>query len=162
MGDTNGTTVVASGKSADDLAFEARMAARAERKRGSDAQRQALERASMLALDDAEQQFGDDRVKRVVVAPLCIIVIGIPDPVAVKRWRQVSRSDRAKPADKMNASDEMGKSAVLWPTAENPCKVPGLPATYEALCEVYAGLPESASAEAVKLAGILDTEEVGK
>lgn len=167
MSTNNGASAIlaasdAVGKSAEDLAFEAMMAERKARKTAGADKIRALERAAMFALNAAEIEEGDERVKLLDAAPLCKVVVGVPDPVAVKRFRQVSRSDRAKPADKTEASDAVGKSAVRWPTKENPCKVPGLPATYEDLCEAYPGLHDSVGMAAMTLAGILDKDDVGK
>lgn len=97
--------------------FAARMRARDVRKLGVKATADAYEQTVMLALDDAEQEYGDNAVKRVDIDPgVCSVIIARTDALTapVRHLRTLQRSATAKPSAKMQAAENVGRGATVW------------------------------------------------
>lgn len=139
-------------------AHDARMAARDARKATRRAVHDDYEIDVMAALDDAEQEHGDENVKRVDISPGACSVIVARTPALgppVRHLRALQRSGSAKPAAKMQAAENVCKAAVVWPP-------PGSPGDYASTDKAYPAATETIANAALALAGAQDAEDAGK
>lgn len=132
--------------------FEARMRARAARKAGLKTASEAYEQTVMLALDDAEQEYGDNAVRRVDIDPgVCAVIIARTDTLTmpVRHLRTLQRSANAKPAAKMQAAESVARAAVVW-------------GDFVAVSKSYPAAAETIVNAALVLAGAQADEDAGK
>lgn len=132
--------------------FTKRMLARDARKAVGKATSEAYERTVMLALDDAEQEHGDDAVRRVDISPgVCSVIIARTDSLTapVRHLRTLQRSANAKPAAKLQAAENVARAAMVWGDFAKVSK--DYPAAAETICNA-----------ALMLAGAQAEEDAGK
>lgn len=136
----------------DVAAFDARMKARDARKTAGKVAAEAYERTVMLAVDDAEQEHGDDAVRRVDISPgVCSVIIARTDSLTapVRHLRTLQRSANAKPAAKLQAAENVARAATVW--GDFPAISKSYPAAAETICNA-----------ALVLAGAQAEEDAGK
>lgn len=140
-------------KVADDVsAYETRMKARDARKAAGKAAADAYERTVMLALDDAEQEHGDDAVKRVDIAPgVCSVIIARTESLGapVRHLRTLQRSSNAKPAQKLQVAENVARAAMVW-------------GDFAAVTKAYPAAAETICNAALTLSGAQAEEDAGK
>lgn len=135
--------------------FEKRMEARAARKALIKTKAEEYEQVVMLALDDAEIEYGDTRVKRVDIAPgECSVIVAYTPALSgpMKHFRSSSANGKG---DKERAMANICKAAVVWPAKGQPMDIDGVEADYP-LCRTQI------VNTAVALAGFADQEDAGK
>ena len=150
------------------MSIEEKRAARAGKVEAHRAMVKAINESAEEALYDAEDVFGIGRAKIVrgdsdESMCACVLVITVPeDPAIVARYRDKMQSDKTGPQGKRQEQDKVAEAAVFFPTKARPCKVDGAAPDYATLVSKFPGLPVSVCVETLKLAGILDAEDVGK
>lgn len=137
----------------DDVgAYEARMKARDARKAAGKTAAEAYERTVMLALDDAEQEYGDDAVRRVDIAPgVCSVIIARTDALGlpVRALRTFQRSANARPTAKLQAAESVARIAMVW-------------GDFAAVTKTYPAAAETICNAALTMAGAQAEEDAGK
>lgn len=132
--------------------YEARMKARDARKAVGKTAAEAYERNVMLALDDAEQEHGDDAVRRVDIAPgVCSVIIARTDALTapVRHLRTLQRSTNAKPMAKLQVAENVARIAMVW-------------GDFAAVTKAYPAAAETICNAALTLSGAQAEEDAGK
>lgn len=145
-------------KSEKQAAFDLRMAARNERKAKAKAVSEDYEIDVMTALDDAEQEYGDNRVRRVDVAPgirSVIVAFTAPLKMPIKHLRAVLDNPNAKATERTKCFDTIAPLAVVWPPK-------GQPGDYASTVDEYPACRGQIVSAALAVAGAVDQEDAGK
>lgn len=133
-------------------AFDSLMAARNARKAAAKATSEDYEIDVMTALDKAEQEHGDDAVRRVDIAPgVCSVIIARTDAIGppVRHLRTLQRSTNAKPQAKLQAAENVARAAMVWGDFAKVTK--DYPAAAETICNA-----------ALTMSGAQAEEDAGK
>jgi hypothetical protein len=138
--------------------FDALMVARNARKAAAASAAADYEIDVMTALDAAEQEYGDDRVKRVDISPgVCSVIIARTDALTapVRHLRTLQRSANAKAPERLKVAENIARAAVVWPAK-------GAPMDLAAVDKAYPAAVETIVNAALVLAGAQAEEDAGK
>jgi hypothetical protein len=155
VGDQNGAAIAAvDTRTERQRQHDERMAKRATRLAGEQVKAADLEIDVMAALDDAEQEYGTSRVKRIDLSPgVCSVIVALTPAceMPIKHLRNVQRSQSAKASDKMKVGEGVARAGLIWPAN-----------SFDRITKDYPAAAETIANEVLVLAGAKAEDDAGK
>ncbi len=128
---------------------------RAEKRDALEAQRLEQHTLDMAAFADFEDEYGPSFVAKLPVpyAPgmVTFVACKAPSEAHVKRYKERCRPKAGKDVDFYAAADELAAACRIYPVAQDE---------YKALVDARPGIHTRLGLEALKLAGLVEQEEV--